>query len=81
MRGTEVDASAVAGPRAILGSELIAEEVGGEAVCEERCGSDLGAVVREASTFFDAPQSPGEGELHAKSFLRQPHFATAHTRP
>ena len=27
-------------------------------------------VVREASTFFDAPQSPGEGELHAKSFLR-----------
>ena len=37
MRGTEVDASAVAGPRAILGSELIAEEVGSEAVCEERC--------------------------------------------
>lgn len=44
LQGTEVDASAVARPRAILGSELIAEEVGGgEAVCEERCGSDLGA--------------------------------------
>ena len=33
-------------------------------------------VVREASTFFDAPQSPGEGQV----FFRQPHFATAHTR-
>lgn len=44
MRETEVDASAVARPRAILGSELMAEEVGGgEAVCKERCGSDLGA--------------------------------------
>ena len=32
-------------------------------------------VVREASTFFDAPQSPGEGQV----FFRQPHFATAHS--
>ena len=77
MRGTEVDASAVARPRAILGSELIAEEAGGgEAVCEERCGGDLGVVVREASTFFDAPQSLGEGGSTPSLF-----FATAHTRP